>query len=90
MNNIGNTVRVLRQLHGCLSQRQAAKRLGISTVHLCNIEKGHSQPSWKLLDKIETIYGVSFVVGVSFGFRGKEAACDEVVIREAKSEGNER
>ena len=41
-----------------LTQRDAATKLEISAVHLCNIEKGRSDPSLKVLRKMAAAYGV--------------------------------
>ncbi len=61
MKNIGGAVRDIRELVG-LSQRVAADELGITNVHLCNIENEKSVPSAELLDRIEEKWGVHPVV----------------------------
>ncbi len=45
-----------------LTQREAAKRLGITAVHLCNIEKGRALPSLDLIDKYREVWGVDLYV----------------------------
>jgi transcriptional regulator with XRE-family HTH domain len=42
-----------------MRQREAARQLGITAVHLCNLESGKSQPSLKLIARIEQAYGVN-------------------------------
>lgn len=44
-----------------LTQAQAAARLGVSTVHLCNIERGESMPGVALLRAMATLYGEQYV-----------------------------
>lgn len=58
---VGNAARELRDLLG-LSQKDAAEELGITNVHLCNIEKGNSQPSPDLLAKYREAWGVDLYV----------------------------
>lgn len=48
----------LRERRG-LTQTEAARRLGITPVWLCNLEHGDGQPSLDLLRKIAELYGVS-------------------------------
>ena len=48
-----------RERESCgLSQREAATRLRITAVHLCNIECGHSEPSLSLLKRACRLYWV--------------------------------
>jgi len=47
--------------HG-LSQREAAKLLGISAVHLCNIEFGKSSPSIDLMNRFRDLWRVDIYV----------------------------
>ena len=58
---IGSTARSLRERLG-ITQRAAADLLGISPVHLCNVENDKSQPSSSLLDKYEELWGVDLYV----------------------------
>jgi len=58
---LGQTARELRESLG-LTQRKAAKDLGISHVHLCNIEKNRAAPSQALVDKYREIWGVDLHV----------------------------
>lgn len=53
---IGDTIRSLRQSKN-LSQRAAAKELGMSHVHLNNIENGHVSPTLKCLEKFSDAWG---------------------------------
>ena len=59
--NLGETARALRESFG-LTQRAAADRLGVSWVHLCNIEKDKSRPSSELLEKYREVFGVDLYV----------------------------
>ena len=61
MVHIGKTARFLREKKG-LSQRQAADALGITQVHLSNIENNKSQPSPNLLDRYRELWGVDLYV----------------------------
>ena len=57
MINLGKTARHLRDSLG-LTQRAAAKELGISVVHLCNIENDKAVPSPSLLDRYRELWAV--------------------------------
>jgi transcriptional regulator with XRE-family HTH domain len=59
--NLGDTARSLRESFG-LTQRAAAEKLGVSVVHLCNIENGKSNPSPDLLIKFRDVFGVDLYV----------------------------
>lgn len=43
-----------------LSQKEAAKRLGISDDVLSNYERGKTYPNVLMLKKIENVYGVKY------------------------------
>lgn len=58
---IGTTARNLRKSLGW-SQRQAAEELGVSAVHLCNIEHNRARPSQALLDRYCNLWGVDLYV----------------------------
>ncbi len=58
---LGQTARKLRDSLG-LTQRAAAEALGISFVHLCNIEKNRAAPSQALIDKYRVLWGVDLYV----------------------------
>ena len=45
-----------------LSQREAASRLGISYVHLCNIERDRAAPSQALIDRYRELWGIDLYV----------------------------
>lgn len=53
---LGLIARRLRDAAG-LTQKDAARRLGITNVHLCNIERGVSLPSFSLLDRYGRVFG---------------------------------
>lgn len=59
--SLGKTARELRDSLG-LTQRAAAEALGISYVHLCNIENDKSSPSADLLDRFRELWGVDLYV----------------------------
>ena len=54
---IGPTARTLRALRG-LTQRDAARELGITPVHLCRIEHDQSMPSYEVLEQFREVYGM--------------------------------
>lgn len=58
---IGDIARELReQLE--MSQKDAADALGITQVHLCNVEKNKSKPSPSLLDRYRELWGIDLYV----------------------------
>ena len=59
--NLGETAREFRETLG-ITQRAAAKALGITNVHLCNFEKGKSSPSQALLDRYQELWGIDLYV----------------------------
>jgi transcriptional regulator with XRE-family HTH domain len=58
---LGNAARELRESLG-LSQRDAAERLGVTPVHLCNVEKNKTAPSQALVDRYRELWGVDLYV----------------------------
>lgn len=58
---LGDAARELRESLG-ITQRDAAFALGITDVHLCNIEKNRSAPSPSLMDKYRQEWGVDLYV----------------------------
>lgn len=61
MIHLGKTARYLRETLG-LTQRAAAEQLGISCVHLCNIENNKAIPSPALLDRFRELWNVDLYV----------------------------
>ncbi len=59
--NLGETARNLRETFG-LTQRAVADRLGISYVHLCNLENNKARPSAEMLEKFRRVFGVDLYV----------------------------
>ncbi|MCR9117558.1 MAG: helix-turn-helix transcriptional regulator [bacterium] len=59
--NIGATAKRLRERLG-ITQVDCAKILGISNVHLCNVEKNKTQPSQALIEKYVETWGVDLYV----------------------------
>jgi transcriptional regulator with XRE-family HTH domain len=61
MMHLGKTARYVRDRKQ-LTLREAAAKLGISHVHLCNIENNQAAASLQLLEKMKDVYGVDLVV----------------------------
>lgn len=53
---IGNAALKIR-LHAGMSERDAARRLGITHGRLCNIERGRAQPWVALLGRYQELFG---------------------------------
>ena len=45
-----------------MTQRAAAEALGVSHVHLCNVERGKAIPSSALVERFRTVFGVDLYV----------------------------
>lgn len=58
---LGKTARYIREAQG-LNQREAAQQLGISDVHLCNVENNKSSPSSALIDRYRELWSVDLYV----------------------------
>tara|TARA_R110002049_G_scaffold166600_1_gene332696 strand:+ start:881 stop:1192 length:312 start_codon:yes stop_codon:yes gene_type:complete len=58
---LGEAAKELRNSLG-IKQREAAIALGISDVHLCNIEKNRATPSPQLLEKYREVWGIDLYV----------------------------
>ena len=65
--SLGRALKHLRQ-HTGASQRDAAKAIGISYVHLNRLENDKDWPSRKCWEKLEEFYGVDLYV-VALGLR---------------------
>jgi len=61
MIHLGKTAKYLRERKG-LTQKAAAEALGITQVHLSNIENNKSVPSPKLLDRYRELWGVDLYI----------------------------
>lgn len=61
MISIGKTAKSIRETHG-LSQKEAAEKLGISNVHLCNLENDKVSPSTDLLERYRDTFGTDLYV----------------------------
>jgi transcriptional regulator with XRE-family HTH domain len=61
MIKLGKTARFVREKHK-ISQKCAAEMLGISAVHLCNVENNNAFPSPALLEKYRQLWGVDLYV----------------------------
>lgn len=58
---LGRTARLVREADG-LTQKEAAERLGVSSVHLCNIENNKAAPSAELLSRYQRLWNVDLYV----------------------------
>ena len=58
---LGKVAREVRITLG-LTQRRAAKELGISPVHLCRVEKNQASPSQALIDKYRDLWNIDIYV----------------------------
>src|SRR6266542_3429912 len=61
MMHLGQTARYVRERKS-LTLREAAAKLCISHVHLCNIENNRATASLQLLEKMKEVYGVDLMV----------------------------
>jgi transcriptional regulator with XRE-family HTH domain len=61
MIKLGKTIRFLREAHG-QSQIEASRLLGVSNVHLCNLENQKAYPSPDLLARVKSVWGVDLYV----------------------------
>lgn len=55
--SLGKAAKRIRESVG-LSQRDAAKELGISDVYLCNIERDKKTPSLDLMNRFHDAWGI--------------------------------
>lgn len=64
--NLGKASRELR-MKLKLSLREAAAELGVSYVHLCNIENGKASPSPETIEKFHDAWGVDlYMYAIAF------------------------
>jgi len=61
MSAIGGTVRYVREKLG-MTQKAAAEALGVSSVHLSNVERGVTPPSASLMSRLTEVYGIDVYV----------------------------
>ncbi len=61
MPDIGQTARYVRERLG-LTQRAAADALGVSAVHLSNVERGRTVPSSSLVSRFKNVYKIDVYV----------------------------
>ncbi len=54
---LGNTARYLREKKG-LTQTEAARILGVTQVHISNVENNKAQPSHDLVNRYREAFGV--------------------------------
>ncbi len=71
---LGQTARDVRKSLG-LSQREAAEKLGITAVHLCNVEHDGSNPSKGLINRYSELFGVDLIVRYTAGTMDKHQFC---------------
>jgi transcriptional regulator with XRE-family HTH domain len=81
MSQIGETARYVRERLG-MSQRAAAEALGVSAVHLSNVERGRTVPSSSLLARFKQVYAIDVYV-LAFCW-DDEAGDAPVSVREAR------
>lgn len=82
MYELGRTARQVREKLG-MTQRAAADALGISAVHLSNVERGVTPPSASLIARLTELYGVD--VWVLCYCEGEHGPGSEVV-RQARQQ----
>ena len=56
--DIGDVIVRLRNTRG-MTQRAFAKKLGVTNVHLCNVENGKNKASLDLIDRVEKLTGIN-------------------------------
>lgn len=61
MIKLGRTIKHVREQLG-LTQREVAQQLGISNVHLCNIENNEATTSLALVDRFREIWGIDLYI----------------------------
>ncbi|MGL4420857.1 MAG: helix-turn-helix domain-containing protein [Gemmataceae bacterium] len=61
MTAIGTTVRYVREKRG-MTQKAAAEALGVSSVHLSNVERGVTPPSALLISRFAETFGIDCYV----------------------------
>jgi transcriptional regulator with XRE-family HTH domain len=61
MTPLARTARFVRDRRR-LTQRAAAEALGVSHVHLCNVERGKATPSPALVERFRALFGVDLHV----------------------------
>ena len=61
MRDFGQTARYVRERRG-MTQRAAAYALGVSAVHLSNVERGRAVPSSSLITRFNEVYGIDVYV----------------------------
>ena len=61
MIDISQTARYVRERRG-MTQRAAADALGVSAVHLSNVERGRAVPSSSLLSRLKDVYKIDVYV----------------------------
>lgn len=54
--HLGRTIRILRERAG-LTQQSAADALGVTNVHLCNLENNKATPSTALIKRCRELWG---------------------------------
>jgi len=61
MDQLGETAKEIRMAMG-FSQKEAAHKLGVTPVYLCNVEKGKAMPSHAFLAKFQEWSSVDLYV----------------------------
>jgi transcriptional regulator with XRE-family HTH domain len=82
MSTLGKTARYVRE-HKGMTQRAAAEALGVSSVHLSNVERGVTPPSASLITRFSEVYGVDVYV-LSYCLDEEEADDHHAGIQQAR------
>ena len=61
MSAIGSTVRYVREKLG-MTQKASAEALGVSSVHLSNVERGVTPPSALLISRFAEVFRIDCYV----------------------------
>jgi transcriptional regulator with XRE-family HTH domain len=61
MTSLGSTAKFVRETLG-MTQRAAAEALGVSAVHLSNVERDVTPPSASLIARFTEVFGVDVYV----------------------------
>ncbi|OIU71027.1 helix-turn-helix domain-containing protein [Rossellomorea aquimaris] len=79
MSSLGSNIRKLREKEN-LSQKDFAKKIGISNVVLSRYEKDERKPDYDMLNKIADYFDVSvdYLLGREEKVKSKEDSLDEV------------
>lgn len=86
LSHCGVIARRVRENQG-VTQRDMAESLGVTAVHLCNVERGKAIPSWELVDRFEVVTGVDLYVASWCMFGAIETTVPEPMRKPARALG---